>query len=248
MNRIVSAGLVIGSLAALACNAPINFALSTEPTPTATLAITDTPLPTATLDITLTPRPVRPDDDPTPTHTPTPESVSLEGVTLGISDMPSGFVSFKDEVLDDLYDEVDGAYFYEVEDIFGYGIEFDEGGELIFGYPVIFPTDDPFSESADPDDQVDQGLRDITEFFGGRELTDEGELTRLGGIGEEAVGYYTEAVSANDEAFRVEVIAFRRGTAGAYMYHLFPVGHRPDTSTSDLAFLLDARLEEALTQ
>src|SRR5687768_15232440 len=108
MNRIISVVLIIGSLTALACNAPINFALSTAPTPTATLTITDTPLATATLDATATPRPVRPDNNPTLTHTATLASLSLDDVTLRVSDLPGGFSPISDDAMDELYDQVDG--------------------------------------------------------------------------------------------------------------------------------------------
>lgn len=245
MNRIIVIGLVVGSLTALACNAPINLAPSAEPTLTMTLAITDTPLATATLDATATPRPVRPDATPTLTHTPTETPLSLDEVTLRVSDLPNGFAPFNDDAMDDLSEDIDGEYFYEIDHIFAYGRNLEVGGEIIFGFPVTFPTDDPFGDAVDPDDQVDKGLHDLLTRT---EITGKGELTRLGGIGEEAVGYFAEALSSEDNAFRAEVIAFRRGTSGVYLYHWYPADYEPDASIADLAFLLDARLQEALSQ
>lgn len=233
-------GLVI--LSSLACTTP-SIALFATPTPTAS------PTPTATATPTVTPSPV-PTDTPTPLPTDTPEpsltpTPDLSEVRITPFDLPRGFDPMPDAQLDQILSAMQGSDM-EPSSAFGY-ITNDTASRFQMLYGFISPLYTTFDQRAfdlgvsNPDLLVTM----MASALGNTSVSDNRPISGLDDIGESRAGV-TVAMSIEGVPMRMDMIMFRRGYIGAYVYTMYINGESPQITIQELATKLDAHAQDAI--
>jgi hypothetical protein len=173
------------------------------------------------------------------------EQANLSGVILALSDLPPGFQAATPENLAPVAEGFTRAPFYDVSSISGFTSTHPEGPELIVSFGGYFTEDDPFREDAPATQKPLWAVYMFIVGAGTQTINDSGLLEGLEGIGEEAWGYYGLA-DLEERPIRVDMIVFRRGRAGVYVFHLYPQELTPGASVNALARILDIRLSTAM--
>lgn len=223
MKRLSLTVLLVSILAA-SC-APSTIA----PTPTKTpapLAAPSSPIATAEVAPSVPAAPGWPD---------------LSGVVLTSADLPPGFLAATPETMAPIAEGFTQAPFFDVFSTSGFTMAHPEGPELIVTFSGTFTEDNPFREDAQATQKPLYAMYMFIFGAGTQEIMGDGQLSGLEGIGQEVHGYFGLA-NLGDQPIRVDLVVFRRGTAGVYVFHLYPQNWTSSTSVVKLALLLDARL------
>jgi hypothetical protein len=202
------------------------------PTPTKTPAPLVSPVGQATAVGTPLPEP----DMPSPS--------ALAGVVLTLADLPPGFQAASPQTMSPVAAGFSQAPFFDVAGTSGFTMAHSEGPELIVTFSGSFTEDDPFRESAPATQKPRFALYMFIVGSGTQEITGDGQLEDVSGIGQEAQGYFWLA-NLNDRPIRVDLVVVRRGRTGFYIFHLYPQNWESATSVVALAQLLDGRLSAA---
>lgn len=227
MRRVPLIALLFVTALASAC-APLTI----SPTPT------KTPLPLAS------PLPPSTPGAPMPAAPVAPGQPDLSGVMLTIADLPSGFQAASPETMAPIAAGFSQAPFFDVAGASGFTMAHPEGPELIVTFGGVFAEDNPLREDAPATQKPLYAVYMFIIGTGTQEITGDGQLSGLEGIGQESRGYFGLA-NLNERPVRVDLVVFRRGTAGIYVFHLYPQSRAPAISVIDLARLLDMRLSAA---
>lgn len=183
-----------------------------------------------------------------PTWTPTVFSISDIDFTkwaLQLSDLPT---SFENEPIDDIDAPFDLlAEFNDVTTVkqFVFSKE-DDSPQLISGQTLLIQNPNSqavFDERAStPEFIVDTILSTLNPIS----ILEQEAIDGLEGIGDFSFGQsYVLDMEAIE--MRVDIIIFRRGSAGAILSTLYVDGYSVDVSIQDLARILDQRIIPALT-
>lgn len=199
------------------------FATQTAQAPTVTPTFTPSPTPTATP--TLTPTPTN-----TPTITPTP-TPPLMAVAFTPDDLPAGFQAMPAEVLS-------GMQMSMPVDAITFGFWQEMSSQFIMGYLVPYPT----RSGQIAFDNVSTEVVDSFPAAFGSDSTPE-YLPDLDDIGESRAGitFVTQAVNLS---LRWDIVVFRQGETGVFLFVAYPDGDKPAVPVGDLARLLDERLSK----
>jgi hypothetical protein len=218
--------VVAGSLAACAPTMPL-------PTPTKTPVPLATPAPAPDLTEAVTSVPD------------TPGQPDLAAVVLTPADLPPGFQAASSETMSPVAEGFTQAPFFDVAGTSGFTMAHSEGPELIVTFSGTFTEDDPFREDAPATQKPLFAVYMFIFGAGTQEITGDGQLSGLEGIGQEALGYFGLA-NLNSQLLRVDLVVFRRARAGVYVFHMYPQSLTSAASVVALACLLDARLSAAV--
>lgn len=199
------------------------FATQTAQSPTVTPTFTPSPTPTATP--TLTPTPTN-----TPTITPTP-TPPLMAVVFTLDDLPVGFQAMPGEVLS-------GMQMSMPVDAIVFGFWEEMGSQFVMGYLVPYPTR---SGQIAFDNMSTEGVDSFPAAFGSDSTPEY--LPNLDDIGESRAGitFVTEAVNLS---LRWDIVVFRQGETGVFLFVAYPDGDKPAVPVGDLARQLDERLSK----
>ncbi len=207
--------------------------------------LTPTPTPTKTPAPLASPLPLFTPTGSTPSAPVAPGQSDLSGVVLTIADLPPGFLAASLETMAPIAAGFTQAPFFDVTSTSGFTMAHSEGPELIVTFGGTFTEDNPLREDAPA---TQKPLFVVYMFIvgaGTQEITGDGQLSGLEGIGQEARGYFGLA-NLDNRPIRVDLVVFRRGKAGVYVFHLYPQNWTPATSVVKLAQLLDVRLSAAV--
>lgn len=196
---------------------------------------------------------------PTPTKTPIPPATpavtiastgaapaapgqpDLSGVVLTTTDLPPGFLAASPDIMAPIAAGFTQAPFFDVIGTSGFTMAHPEGPELIVTFSGTFTEDNPFREDAPATQKPLYAVYMFIIGAGTQEIAGDGQLSGLEGIGQEARGYFGLA-NLNGRPIRVDLVVFRRGRAGVYVFQLYPQNKVPAVTVIKLAQLLDARL------
>ncbi len=221
-------------------------------TSTITPTSTHTPTPTLTPTITLTPPDtLTPSITPTSTATPLPD---ISGVTLLISDLPSGFSVLPRSLLESLQASVASASLFPIHTTFGFtsGIA-DIPLEMILGYSILLESaeDRQIFDNSYGSIQSELMLQAMFLGMGATEDPEEVELPgSIEGIGEFSSGvagvapFYLEGYG--NTVVLVQLVIFRRGIVGIMLFDLVMGDDQTIANIVDLARILDQRAINAL--
>jgi hypothetical protein len=227
-KSFLSIVILLVTVLASACASPVM-----SPTPT------KTPLPPASPLSPSTPNPS------TPAAPVAPGQPDLSGVVLTVTDLPPGFQAASPETMTSIAAGFTQAPFFDVTSTSGFTMAHSEGPELIVTFGGTFTEDNPLREDAPATQKPLYAVYMFIIGAGTQEITGDGQLNGQEGIGHEARGYFGLA-NLNNRPIRVDLVVFRRGRAGVYVFHLYPQGWTPATSVIKLAQLLDTRLSAVI--
>lgn len=197
---------------------------------------------------TKTPAPLAsllPPSMPTGTNPDAPGQPDLSGVVLAIADLPPGFQAASLETMAPIAAGFTQAPFFDVASTSGFTMAHSEGPELIVTFGGMFVEDNPLRDDAPATQKPLYAVYMFIIGTGTQEITGDGQLSGMEGIGQEAQGYFGLA-NLNNHPIRVDLVVLRRGRAGIYVFHLYPQNWTPATSVIKLAQVLDARLSMAI--
>lgn len=173
-----------------------------------------------------------------------PGRLDLSGVVLTTADISPGFQAASPETMAPIAEGFTQAPFFDVASTSGFTMAHTEGPELIVTFAGVFTEENPLREDAPATQKPLYAVYMFIFGAGTQEITGDGQLSGLEGIGQEARGYFGLA-NLNGRPIRVDLVVFRRGRAGAYVFHLYPQNWTPTTSVIRLAQLLDVQLSAA---
>ena len=202
--------------------AAASIAAQTAQAPTATLTLTPTLTATITATPTLSPSPTR-----TATITPTP-TPRLMAAVLMLDDLPPEFRAVSPAELEDLLNKIP-------ENAVGYGFLNDENIHLVLGYLIPYPSR---SEQLTLD-AILPSMDDTLALGFGAKTTPEA-IPDLEDIGESRVGF--SMVNSMENPLRMDVVIFRQGEVGEFLFITYPDGDDLTGLAGELARILDGRI------
>jgi hypothetical protein len=166
--------------------------------------------------------------------------------TLLLQDLPPGFQPLPDSELAELSQSL-AAGDYQTESLFAF--QEAEHFEYIIGFTTRLATT---SEQAAFDAELRQAsfLEEFAKGFqqgaAGIKISDKGALPNLKGIGDAIAGLgFTSNIQSIP--MRIELVTFRRGPIGAFLWIMYLDGDKPVISVDQVAQKLDSRLQAAAT-
>ena len=206
------------------------FATQTAAAPTSTLTPTSTPTTTAT-----------PTDTPTITPTPGPD---LSQAVLTLDDLPEDFEDASEEFNAIAPGFEMDAFPYQYLESF----VFMDDCQCEFIVGITFHL--PWRSQQKEFDQFSAGFArimiDSAELLGGEsEVRRSEDLVGLEDIGDAVTGV-TTTVGSNGGQTRMDIVVFRRGIVGAWIFVYYPEGEIPVVSIDELARKLDARIVDVI--
>lgn len=209
------------------------------PTPSPTPIITPTLVVTASPTNTPTPT-----ASPTNTPTVTPAPLSdLSDAVLTLQDFPSGFEEIPPAAFGFTKEDLSQEGF-TVESLFAF-LEA-EHFEFVMGFTTLLPTE---LEQAGFDvalRQPDFLLESLIVGMGAVDILEQKELPGLDDIADASVGL-TVAIDAGGFPMRMDLVAFRRDVAGAFVLVMYVDGEVPIVPIGDVARKFDERIVEVLS-
>jgi regulation of enolase protein 1 (concanavalin A-like superfamily) len=202
------------------------YSTQTAQAPTATASLT--PSLTATTTPTST---AVPTDTPTPSPTPAPLWMSAG---LVLDDFPEGFTVMAPEDLSNLQAGVPS-------NAVSFGFTNESNLQVVMGYLIPYST---LTEQAAFDTTLPEMLDIFAKAFGA--TTTPEIIADLDDLG---VAHAGSTFVAASEAIdlRWDNILFRRGEVGVMLFLLYPDGKQAAVPATDLAYLLDERISQALS-
>ena len=211
------------------------------PTPIISSTAIDTPTPTVTASPTNTPTPTA-----SPTNTPTVTTAPLSDLSdavLTLQDFPSGFEEIPPATFGFTKEDLSQEGF-TVESLFAF-LEA-EHFEFVVGFTTLLPTG---LEQAGFDvalRQPDFLLESLIVGMGPVDILEQKELPGLDDIGDASVGL-TVVIDVEGFPMRVDVVAFRRDIAGAFVIIMYLDGEVPIVPIGDVARKFDERVVGVLS-
>jgi hypothetical protein len=219
-----------GQPAAATQAAADSFATLTAQAPTGTPTYTPSPTATTTATATATSTSTaKPTSTSTVTPTATPQWM---GAGLVLEDLPDGFQPMPGEELDAIQESLPQNAL-----AFGFGDE--ANGQVVMGY--YMPV-----QSRDVQIVFDESLQDTVDYLAStmgattkrKPIHVDGDV----GVSRLATTFVSEQGGMDT---RIDMMLFRRGEVAAFLFVIYPNGNKPAVHLTDLAQLLDGRIQAA---